>query len=57
LTSPSARNHGSHFERHKVAFEEGAGKDEVAETYKVAPDLHSGQTSSEKNSEKNGTVV
>jgi hypothetical protein len=53
-----ARNHGSHFERHKVAFEEGAGMDEVAETYKIAPDLHSGQHSLEKHSsEKNETEV
>lgn len=25
------RNHGSHFEKHKTAIEEGGGRDEVAE--------------------------
>jgi MFS transporter, SHS family, lactate transporter len=29
LTCITCRNHGAHFENHRVAFEEGAGKDDA----------------------------
>jgi MFS transporter, SHS family, lactate transporter len=30
LNRASCRNHGSHFEKHKTAIEEGGGRDEIA---------------------------
>jgi len=39
---PSFRNHGSHFEKHKTAFEQGGGRDEAFQEDGITPRVDKG---------------